>query len=172
MALPVKSGDSLRTGKPLRNQKPLQQWHAEFAYWLSHQTDTPSIDEQLQKAEELATKSVSRESLQRLKRRPKFREYFARLHGVAKDRARAQLEEGYSDAVHTHLWAIREAKALGDFKAIASLTNPIIDRVSPKREDTPAVTHLTIHLEPKQQAALTQIAEGHFEVLDAVALDE
>lgn len=115
----------------------LAPWMKQFAQWLLSPTHTayPPIVDQTRKAAELSGLPVHRKALDALKRRGDFRVYYETLEGSALSRAKERLVNDTDYYIHAHRHGLEMAIAAGDHRAVASFTNPILDRVAPKRED-------------------------------------
>ena len=172
-------GDSSEP-RPSRRH-PLLPWQRAFIEWLALQAKQVRLAEQLVQANhfiaqaspfenDLPDAPITKPALQRFKKTSEYRDYFDAMQADATKRARAKMESRLDKFVHAHEDGLHMAVVAGDHRTIPSYTNPILDRIWPRR-DMPAVAQqITITLGPNQQAALAD--DAAVEVLDAQLVDE
>jgi hypothetical protein len=154
-----------------KRSKPLQGWETSFTHWLAGQWEEPSEEKQLRMLRQLHPKwaggQVGPKTLQRLKRRTSFQEYFTkerqRLTEVYQRRAHQQVNEFLPEAVGVAKIAVRKLKKeletgddpLGAIRAAANLLPPFLDRAAPKKNEGSVVaTNISITLSSVQMARL------------------
>lgn len=163
-ALPELLAEAARAVDPAT--RPLLPWQSAFAEWLSSQPTKVSVQAQRKIASSLAKTLVTARALGRLRRNARFVSYLASLQLDEIRRARAVLEEHYTEGITTHIAGMRMAMAAEDHKSLPSYTVPILDRVVPKRDAVQGNTQVNVTLTTKQTAQLdAAIAEVEYEVL-------
>jgi hypothetical protein len=163
----VKNGEPLAAPPKLAPESlPLLPWELEFAEWLANQPKRTSLAEQQEKASELSQRTIGRRGLRNLKDRATFREFFGELQLGALRAARAKLERRMPEYIDAHHKGVHLALDAQDYRAIPAYTNPMIERVWPKRDDVGANVAVVVQLQPKQQAMLdTPTIEVEYEVI-------
>jgi len=125
----------------------LQNWHRALAAWDLQQVARPTKAELADKASSLARFPISVHDIRLLEARTDYKEMHQRLQEDATAHARALVESHYVDYATTHREALDWASDKKDYKAIPALTNPILDRIVPKREDHgPQAPLITINI--------------------------
>lgn len=153
------------------SKKYLHPAEADFCFWLSQYKAAPPIARQLEKAEELFGCEVDEDALQKVKRSKPFRDYLGKLEKMspeqAKELAREYIDSKLPHAMAAHFQAIAMLQKLGDWKDVAKFTNPLLDRVYPKKEEQNVqAMQVTINLQPHAHAAmLDDVVEVEAEVL-------
>ncbi len=148
--------------------------HYDFIDWLakyisSHQGKKPTNAEQIEVLEELLQVKVTEEALRKLRRRAEFKEYF---NNLIDDRDKAnvrKLKSKMPEAIDAHFKGLDMAVTAEDYRAIPAYTNPILDRVIPRRDALQAQQQvINIVLTPKQEALLgeeTTVVEADWDEL-------
>ena len=148
----------------------LAPWQLAFAEWLANLDRAPSTEAQLTKVIEFrAAQGIpdpfTDVDLRALVARRHFKEYVSKLNADALKRCRARIEARLEAYVDANAWALTQAKGAMDYRAVAAITEPMMERVWPKKSDTAANTSVTVVLMPAQQAAIHAIET--VEVMDA-----
>lgn len=126
-------------------RSPLKPWEIHFGMWFHSEPKKPSKAAQLEAATRILNEgrspgsealSVTYNQLRGLRRRADWQELFARLEQGGIDAARVLFVNNLPALVELHQWAAQQAKLKGDYRAMAPLTTPALDRVLPKREGT------------------------------------
>ena len=148
----------------------LHAWQHAFAEWLAYHIDKSlPLSEQLTKAQEIANEfslTVSERDLRALKARKPFREYLADMRDDAEKRARSMIRASLPEYVGAHRKALKMASDKEDFRAMATIAEPMIERAWPRRDAAQINTQIVITLSPAQQKILDVIDEADVEVLD------
>lgn len=130
---------------PQRSRRTsLPPWSIRFLVWYVNQNN-PSKEEQVQAAGRFATElaqqdkadapavTVSYSLVRKIKGRDDFKELQAKLAGDAMEQARTTIRNDSFLAAELRRWAMLEAKARGDVRAMAPLTEAYFDRAMPKQ---------------------------------------
>lgn len=148
----------------------LHVWQLAFAEWLANHIDKIlPLSEQLKKAQELADEfslTVNERDLRALKSRKPFREYLADMRDDAEKRARSMIRASLPEYVGAHRKALKLASDKEDFRAMATISEPMIERAWPRRDATQVNTQIVITLSPAQQKIFEALDEPAVEVLD------
>lgn len=126
---------------------PLQPWMRAYARWICQhgQERFPKTQERTKKASECAGFPVAQSLLRDLEKRPDFRALIIRIEGNAAERAKETLIDDYEWYIQMHRAGLEMALRAEDHRAVAAFTNPILDRVVPKKEER-TVTNQTISI--------------------------
>lgn len=126
---------------------PLQPWMRAYARWICQhgQAKHPKVSQRTAKASELAGFGIHRGLLKDLESRPDFIALVTRIEGNAAERAKEQLVDEYEWYVQAHRAGLEMALREKDHRAVAAFTNPILDRVVPKKQEH-TVTNQTISI--------------------------
>lgn len=149
----VPLGPPIKPGKNGRRAY-LKGWELDFAEWYTRQPIRPALAEQVEKARELTQTLIGEKYLTALKQRPKWKDLVTKLNTDQMTRAKYLFEARAPKAVQSHFQAIDELMKAGDYKSIAPLTTPVLDRVMPKKQDGAPVTAISITLHQGQVEAL------------------
>jgi hypothetical protein len=127
---------------------PLQGWMRDFALWLALYEGKPTREEQRAKLQQAAHgQKITMQSLVRLRERQDFQQYLSQLMASEEAIARAKLVHDSPEYIDARRRALRQAETLAIredvtvrekaalLKTISSLTEPLVDRVWPRRED-------------------------------------
>jgi len=160
---------AVRLPKPSgrRPQEPLRAWHAHFALWLVEQPVTPGIAAMLEAANGFANARhdprrstphvvVTKKMLRTLRERADFQGLVQEIEKGSLERARVTFLSHLPELVGLHVWAARTAQQNDDWRAMAPLTTPALDRALPRREaPLVAAQSISITLTPAQYAGFT-----------------
>jgi hypothetical protein len=136
-------------------------WHYDYADWLSRR-DRASLDDRLEKARELSGYYLEARQIVTLEGRDAFHEYLHQMRGKAAERARAKLERDAEKYVEAHKQGLDYALERKDYRAIHNYTVPVLDRIAPKKDQTPSQTVVIVQLSAAQEAGLQ---DADYEVL-------
>lgn len=160
--------------------KQLEEWQKAFCEWLTYQSPHPSRAAQVEKAEELAQRTITPESLRILRRRPAWKEHEELIRVQQQKHLKRKIIGGQERVIDLHDKVVAKMHEMIDgegveehelvIRAAPKYIENVLDRVIPKKEDKVAQTAITIHLTPKQQEAVEDIPETPFEVLEAETL--
>jgi len=173
----------LQRGVAVSNRsKPLLAWEACYAEWFANQDGHSTAAERLDKAQELAQKTMSLPTLYRLQRRPAFKEFVGKMQldkarrlRKAVDLGRDKMRAVMGEAIDIHTSAMRRAHEVEDYRAAAQITETYLNRAWPKTEAAQQ-TNVQIVLSSKQEAAfadldtMTEVLEA--EIIEAEPADE
>jgi hypothetical protein len=160
-----------------RRGTPLTPYEFTFCEWLACQPTHPSRKAQLAKLQELYNPPdadgnppareipVDMNRLRALTRRPEFQEYYKQLALEELERSRAMFIKRMPQAVATHFMAMDMAMINKDYRSIPSFTNPVLDRVMPKKSEQAPIAAVKIELTTAQQS-LMDIPEATVEVVE------
>jgi len=146
------------------SQKPRPLTPAEFTFceWLAKTPVNPNQSEQVKKLREIFNPPdaegnppsyiipVTKERLLKLKRRKEFQHYFEEMRQAELDRARAMFIKRMPEAVATHFLAMDLAMQGKDYRSIPAFTNPVLDRVLPKKSENAPIAAVKIELTQAQ----------------------
>lgn len=154
-------------------------WQLSFAEWIANQHYSPKVVAQAAKASEIASAAlgspvdIAPDDVRALRQRPNFREAVKRFRDESLNRARKTMEAHLSHYATAHINALKIAEEKQDYRAMAQISEPILERVWPKRGDTAGTAvQVNITLSPKQQEILDSVAEADVEVLDAEVIED
>ena len=116
----------------------LKPWMRSFAAWFATVGNALTRKEQLIKCRQFAKDRVRINTMMTLLKRPDFAALVERYTEHTVEGLRAQLEDIAPDAIEANRKAIEWAVAKEDYKAIPTVTEPILSRVVPKKDDSPA----------------------------------
>ncbi len=149
----------------------LHAWQYAFAEWLANHIDKRlPLSEQVTKAQELANEfslTVSERDLRALKSRKPFRDYLADMRDDAEKRARSMIRASLPEYVGAHRKALKLAADKEDFRAMASIAEPMIERAWPRRDAIQQNTQINITLSPAQQKIFDGLDEPDVQILEA-----
>ena len=149
----------------------LHVWQLAYAEWLANHVDKRlPLSEQLTKAQELAGEfslTVSERDLRALKARKPFRDYLADMRDDAEKRARSMIRAALPEYVGAHRKALKLAEQKDDFRAMATISEPMIERAWPRKETSTVNTQINITLSPAQQKIFEAMDDDGIEILDA-----
>lgn len=135
---------------------PLRNWMLRYAEWLFAQTVEPSWKGRQVMANKFANLTIPHQRLSDLEAREDFQDYLAELAKGPLERARARMIRRMPAYVNKHWWAATKAQEAGDYKALAAIAEPILERVLPRKQEAVAATQVNITLSPGQLAGLQQ----------------
>lgn len=148
-------------------QRRLRSWEYEFIDWFALQIGKPSSEEQIDKASELAEKSVGYTYILNLRKLKAFEDYYRDMLAGHMKRAKAKFSKDMPRYAEIHKEAMEMAFAAEDYKAVPAFTVPALDRFYPKREDVAAKTEISISLTTARQDMIDEeIPEVDFEVVE------
>jgi hypothetical protein len=165
--------------KPPRTRTPLTPYEFTFCEWLATQSVPPKSKEQLAKLNEIYNPPdkdgnppsspipVNRQRLDNLKRRQDFKEYYNKMLGEELQRSREMFIKRMPNAVAAHFDAMNLAMIHSDYRAVPSFTNPVLDRVMPRKQEAAPIAAVKIELTPAQQQFM-DIGETVVEVEEIV----
>jgi hypothetical protein len=145
-----------KTGRQIRYSVTLMPWMLAYAEWLILECiEPPKASLRSARARALARAPVSSNQIKLLEARDDFVAYCAELSRGPLERARAKFLAAFPDYVSAHRAALDDAVAAGDYKAVAAISEPVLDRVMPKKTEAVAATQINITLSPEQIAGVT-----------------
>jgi hypothetical protein len=115
-------------------QGALLPWMKALAEWHAVQPGTPKAAQVLATANKLCGHLLTPEKLKLLLTRSDWMAYREEMALDELARARRRLEHRLDEYLDAHQWALREAKGAGDYKAVAAIADPVMDRAWPKRD--------------------------------------
>lgn len=158
-------------GQEIRHGRHLRSWMLAYAEWLVTSPEPPSRAGRLAQARALAKTAVSGGQIRVLEERPDFVAYVDEIQRGPMALARAKYIARIPKLIDGIDEAFDKAKKAGDYKAMAQIAEPALERVLPKQRDAAPPTAITIVLTPAQQRGLEQ--DGYaVEVLEAEVLDD
>lgn len=113
-------------------------WMRNLAAWLALGGNACTRKEQLIKARLFAKDRMRPQTLLTLLQRTDFQELVERFTEHNAEALRQQLEDLAPAAIEATKKSIEWAVAKEDYKAIPTVTEPVLARVVPKKDDTPA----------------------------------
>lgn len=134
---------------------PLATWMTAYAEWLVLGClQPPSKNIRRIKARELSRLPITDGALKLVERKPEFLAYVDQLKQGPLEQARAKFLKRFPDYVDAHHEALEKARAAEDYRAMAQIAEPVLDRVIPKKSENGPVAQVAIVLKSEQAAAL------------------
>ena len=144
-----------RVGDQIRHSPSLYPWMRAYAEWITVGcVEPPKISSRLSKARGFARAPVSSSQLKLLEARPDYITSCKDLESGSLERARARFAAAFPEYVDAHREALDLARDAADYNAIARITEPVLDRVIPKKSDAVAAAQVTVVLAPEQMKAI------------------
>lgn len=109
-------------------------WMKALAEWHATQPGTPKKAQVLAIAMKLSGQALTPDTLALLLSRDDWMAYREEMALDELARARRRLEHRLDEYMDAHLWALQSAKKEGDYKAVAMIADPVMDRAWPKRD--------------------------------------
>ena len=140
-----------RVGRAIRYGTQLSPWMCAYAEWLVLEcVEAPKVSERTKRARGLARAPVAINQLRELEKRDDFVDYCAELRKGPLEAARAKFASAFPTYIERHRMALDIATDARDVNAIARLTEPVLDRVMPKKSEAPTAPVVQIILTPSQ----------------------
>lgn len=149
---PSSGRDALaKVGRQIRYSSQLMPWMLAYAEWLVLECiEAPKAVERTRRARGLARAPVAIHQLRELEKRDDFVSYCDELRKGPLEQARARFASAFPTYIERHRLALDIATDARDVNAIARLTEPVLDRVMPKKSEAPAAPVVQIVLTPQQ----------------------
>ena len=153
--------------------KPLMPWMKQFALWLASQPVRPKVSEQTKIASRLSRAKINKSILWKLNQRDDFKSLVERLETDDNAKLVAKFEGRKSRYLDAHYKALKGATADKDYELMAQISEPVLDRISPKKSDhgSRAANVVIVHLGPKGSFA-EKHARIDDDIVDAVIESE
>lgn len=144
-----------RIGDQIRYAPALYPWMRAYAEWLTLEcVEPPTISLRLQKARKFAMSPATNAQLKLLEARPDFVTYCRELQLGPLERARERFQAAYPEYIEAHREALDLARDAKDYNAVARITEPVLDRVIPKKSEMAAAASVTVVLAAEQVKAI------------------
>lgn len=154
--------------RDVRHGTYLRPWMLRYAEWLILSPGYPSRAARITQANTLAKSDVSRNGVYALEARPDFKAYCEELQRGPLEEARAKFRSRLPKYVDAHEQALDMAREAGDYKAVAQISEPALDRVMPKKGDAVQATQVTIMLTPERIDRLRNYVSPEVDVVEVV----
>lgn len=132
--------------------KALAEWHAV-------QPGTPKQAQVIALAQQLSGQPLRPETVKALTTRNDWLSYREEMALDELARAKRRLEHRLDEYMDAHLWALQTAKKEKDYKAVAAIADPVMDRAWPKRDVGSQTAQTIIVNLPGGQTAETHLLE-------------
>lgn len=132
--------------------KALAEWHAT-------QPGTPKKAQVLATAMKLSGQPLSPDTVAVLTTREDWLAYREEMALDELARAKRRLEHRLDEYLDAHLWALQTAKKNEDYKAVAAIADPVMDRAWPKRDGGSQTAQTIIVNLPGSQPVETHLTE-------------
>lgn len=150
----------------------LMPWMLAYAEWLVLEcTVLPKRSERIVKARALSRGPVGTQHLLDLENRADFIAYCDELAKGPLERARAKFIQTFPAYIEGHREALELAREAGDYKALAAIAEPVLDRVVPKKAENIAPAQVQITLTTAQAARATIAYETPAMLVEEVVPD-
>lgn len=148
---PATGRDAMRkVGRQIR-AATLLPWMQAYAEWLILEClEPPKRSLRTRTARGLARAPVSDRHLYELEARKDFNDYCNALRAGPLEQARARFANAMPAYVQAHFDALQLASTASDYKAMAQIAEPVLDRVYPKKADAIIATQIVVQLTPDQ----------------------
>ena len=141
----------LATGRQIRDARVLKPWMRAYAEWLMLACELrPKASVRRSRAAGLARAPVGLNHLRLLEQRTDFVSYCEDLAAGPLEAARARFVSRFPEYIEAHHEALTLARGEGDYRAMAQIAEPVLDRVMPKKSEAAAAAQVTIVLTPEQ----------------------
>ena len=158
----------LQVGRQVRYGTMLTPWMLAYAEWLILECiEPPKISARTTRARGLARAPVASHHLKLLEARDDFVDYCDELRKGPLERARARFQQAFPTYIEAHATALTLATEAKDYKAMASIAEPVLDRVIPKKSDVIAAPVVHITLTPQQMQGVASYVAPVLTVDDA-----
>lgn len=145
-----------RTSRQIKYSTVLTPWMLAYAEWLTLEClDPPKIVLRTSRARELSRSPVASSGIRDLEARLDFRAYCNELARGPLERARAKFVAAFPEYISAHRDALDSARSVGDYRAMAQIAEPVLDRVYPKKAEGMQAQQVTIVLSPTQQQGVS-----------------
>lgn len=114
---------------------PLRPWMKKLAEWAATQHGPVKQVDYQRMAAELAGCHISRPAVRAVIHRLDWLTYREEMALDDLARAKKKFEGRYDVYSDVHFWAVNRAKEMDDYKVAATIAEPILDRLAPKRDD-------------------------------------
>ncbi len=121
-------------------------WMRRYCEWRVCQTKMPTQGERQAKASICAGKHIGYDLLRRVERSVEYGEVMARLVSDEIELARASLRSNTQVLIQGHLDMANEALEAKDYDSYHKYSQPMVDRVWPKQEETVRATQINVTL--------------------------
>lgn len=141
-----------------------------YAEWLTLEClEVPSIASRQVNARRLARLPMTPKQLKELERREDFAAYVEELRKGPLEAARAKFLNAFPTYIDRHREALDLATQAKDYAAIARITEPVLDRVIPKKAEAMTGASVVVHLSVGQLAGLQGYAAPAVAVEEVIA---
>ena len=141
----------LATGRQIRDARVLKPWMRAYAEWLMLACEIrPKASVRRSRAAGLARAPVGLNHLRLLEQRTDFVSYCEDLAAGPLEAARARFVSRFPEYIEAHHEALTLARGEGDYRAMAQIAEPVLDRVYPKKLEGNAAAQVIIVLTPEQ----------------------
>ncbi len=149
------------TPKNVREQVSLQQWQRLFAAWYAHVAIQPTIRDCVAYARAITKFRIGDTTIKELMKRADFQRLVVVFRESEQKRAKELLNADYQTYLEAHRAGLDMALAAGDYRAVPPFTTPMLERISPKKEDAEArPTQIIINLPASASAELARISHS------------
>jgi hypothetical protein len=168
---PSSGRDALaKVGRQIRYSSQLMPWMLAYAEWLVLECiEPPKVSLRTARARGLARSPVSINQLRLLEQRDDFVDYCNELRKGPLEQARAKFASAFPTYIERHRLALDIATDARDVNAIARLTEPVLDRVMPKKSEAAAAPMVQIVLTPAQLQSVAAYSAPEMSVEAEVA---
>ena len=163
---------SAAAGRDARHGTVLRPWMRAYAEFVMLEA-TPETTQhtRIQRARQLSRLPLSRSALAALEAREDFQAYCDELRAGPVELARTRFASRFPEYVEAHFDALKAAQTADDYRAVAQITEPVLDRVYPKKGDSAAVAaQINVVLTSEQAAGFSETYEAPVVEVEAQAL--
>lgn len=146
------------TPKNVREQPSLMQWQRLFAAWYAHLPIQPTTRDCVNYARAITKFRIGDLTVKELIKRTDFQRLVVVFRESEQKRAKELLNADYQSYLEAHRAGLDMALAAGDYRAVPPFTTPMLERISPKKEDPEArPTQIIINLPASAGVELARI---------------
>lgn len=161
-----------RVGNQIRHSPALMPWMLAYAEWLTLEClIPPKVSSKIAKARGFARAPVAAAQLKVLEARLDFQAYQRELERGPLEAARAKFLAAFPEYVTAHKDALTLATEAKDYRAMAQIAEPVLDRVMPKKSEAPAATTVNIVLTPQQVQSVAAYRAPEVSVVEETVVD-
>lgn len=143
-------------GRQIRYSDVLKPWMRAYAEWLMLECESiPTRTLRRTRARGLATAPLSDGQLRALEARADFIKYCEDLRAGPLEQARAKFRQRFPQYIDAHAQALQLATEAKDYKAMAFITEPVLNRVIPVRSEAQPAAQVNIVLTPGQMQGVS-----------------
>lgn len=137
------------------SHEPIPSWQLEHAAWVARQPEKPTKAQQIDKAEELAQKTITDWAFRKFTKQEEYIKALLKYQLSQIERVKDTLLRRLDKYAERFDWAVDEAKEMGDYRTVGQLAmKPLENTVWKNKDDKPQTASVTINISEARLSGL------------------